>query len=167
MQLQIECLAYGFTQMHGAAYGKGIYLSPHSSVSFGYSGMGHGIHQPVKKLPPVVSYIIYTNDACKGVHYTNLRHLSWGCMHLSYKTVKLRMIGAKIASKRADRSCSERMKHASFVYTSELLDPCPLIKKRIHFKTTCQDCLTRLPVYKDFYFAFPLSVPYPRVWLYM
>ena len=28
-------------QMHGAAYGNGIYLSPHASVSFGYSGMGY------------------------------------------------------------------------------------------------------------------------------
>ena len=27
--------------MHGAAYGNGIYLSPHASVSFGYSGMGY------------------------------------------------------------------------------------------------------------------------------
>ncbi|XP_071965677.1 protein mono-ADP-ribosyltransferase PARP6-like isoform X2 [Antedon mediterranea] len=32
-------------QLHGAAYGQGIYLSPHSSVSFGYSGMGHGYHR--------------------------------------------------------------------------------------------------------------------------
>ncbi|XP_033107348.1 protein mono-ADP-ribosyltransferase PARP6-like [Anneissia japonica] len=32
-------------QLHGAAYGQGIYLSPHSSVSFGYSGMGHGFHR--------------------------------------------------------------------------------------------------------------------------
>ncbi|XP_072051391.1 protein mono-ADP-ribosyltransferase PARP6-like [Amphiura filiformis] len=36
-------------QMHGAVYGKGIYLSPHSSVSFGYSGMGHGVHTKIKK----------------------------------------------------------------------------------------------------------------------
>lgn len=26
-------------KLHGAAYGKGIYLSPSSSISFGYSGM--------------------------------------------------------------------------------------------------------------------------------
>ena len=31
-------------QMNGAAYGSGIYLSPIASVSFGYSGMGHGNH---------------------------------------------------------------------------------------------------------------------------
>ncbi|XP_012994336.1 protein mono-ADP-ribosyltransferase PARP6 isoform X2 [Esox lucius] len=31
-------------QLHGAAYGKGIYLSPVSSISFGYSGMGRGQH---------------------------------------------------------------------------------------------------------------------------
>ena len=30
-------------QLHGAAYGAGIYLSPHASVSFGYSGI-HGGH---------------------------------------------------------------------------------------------------------------------------
>ncbi|XP_041464082.1 protein mono-ADP-ribosyltransferase PARP6-like [Lytechinus variegatus] len=56
-------------QMHGAAYGKGIYLSPHSSVSFGYSGMGHGIHQPVKKLPPVEP----KKSACRFLQSKNLR----------------------------------------------------------------------------------------------
>ena len=35
-------------QVHGAAYGKGIYLSPHASVSFGYSGMGYGHHKAQK-----------------------------------------------------------------------------------------------------------------------
>jgi len=29
-------------QMHGAAYGKGIYLATHSSTSMGYVGMGSG-----------------------------------------------------------------------------------------------------------------------------
>ncbi|XP_063765894.1 protein mono-ADP-ribosyltransferase PARP6-like isoform X3 [Eleginops maclovinus] len=32
-------------RLHGAAYGKGIYLSPISSISFGYSEMGKGRHQ--------------------------------------------------------------------------------------------------------------------------
>ncbi|XP_044048921.1 protein mono-ADP-ribosyltransferase PARP6-like isoform X2 [Siniperca chuatsi] len=37
-------------QLHGAAYGKGIYLSPISSISFGYSEMGKGQHQiPTKE----------------------------------------------------------------------------------------------------------------------
>ncbi|TKS73596.1 Poly [ADP-ribose] polymerase 6 [Collichthys lucidus] len=37
-------------QLHGAAYGKGIYLSPISSISFGYSEMGKGRHQiPTKE----------------------------------------------------------------------------------------------------------------------
>ncbi|XP_077424103.1 protein mono-ADP-ribosyltransferase PARP6-like isoform X2 [Vanacampus margaritifer] len=36
-------------QMHGAAYGKGIYLSPISSISFGYSDMGKGQHQTPTK----------------------------------------------------------------------------------------------------------------------
>ena len=31
-------------QMNGAAHGKGIYLSPQSNFSFGYSKMGHGVH---------------------------------------------------------------------------------------------------------------------------
>ncbi|XP_071845856.1 protein mono-ADP-ribosyltransferase PARP6-like isoform X2 [Apostichopus japonicus] len=42
-------------QCHGAAYGKGIYLSPNSSVSFGYSGMGQGEYNAaVKKNPQSV-----------------------------------------------------------------------------------------------------------------
>ncbi|XP_034390465.1 protein mono-ADP-ribosyltransferase PARP6-like [Cyclopterus lumpus] len=37
-------------QLHGAAYGNGIYLSPISSISFGYSEMGKGRHQmPTKE----------------------------------------------------------------------------------------------------------------------
>lgn len=37
-------------QLHGAAYGNGIYLSPFSSVSFEYSGMGRGRHRlPTKE----------------------------------------------------------------------------------------------------------------------
>uniref|UniRef100_A0A8C7CHI3 Poly [ADP-ribose] polymerase n=1 Tax=Oncorhynchus kisutch TaxID=8019 RepID=A0A8C7CHI3_ONCKI len=36
-------------QLHGAAYGKGIYLSPVSSVSYGYSGMGRGQHHVTTK----------------------------------------------------------------------------------------------------------------------
>ncbi|MED6261288.1 Poly [ADP-ribose] polymerase 6 [Ataeniobius toweri] len=37
--------SYTKLQLHGAAYGKGIYLSPISSISFGYSDMGKGQHQ--------------------------------------------------------------------------------------------------------------------------
>ncbi|KAI1234976.1 Poly [ADP-ribose] polymerase 6, partial [Lamprotornis superbus] len=36
-------------KLHGAAYGKGIYLSPISSISFGYSGMGKGQHRMPSK----------------------------------------------------------------------------------------------------------------------
>ncbi|XP_029993052.1 protein mono-ADP-ribosyltransferase PARP6-like isoform X1 [Sphaeramia orbicularis] len=36
-------------QLHGAAYGKGIYLSPISSISFGYSEMGKGQYQMCTK----------------------------------------------------------------------------------------------------------------------
>ncbi len=41
-------------QMHGAAYGNGIYLSPHASVSFGYSGMGYN-HRATGQKPHQVS----------------------------------------------------------------------------------------------------------------
>ncbi|KAG8012741.1 Poly [ADP-ribose] polymerase 6 [Nibea albiflora] len=42
--------SYTKLQLHGAAYGKGIYLSPISSISFGYSEMGNGRHQiPTKE----------------------------------------------------------------------------------------------------------------------
>ncbi|XP_047015861.1 protein mono-ADP-ribosyltransferase PARP6 isoform X2 [Ictalurus punctatus] len=42
--------SYTKLQLHGAAYGKGIYLSPISSISFGYSGMGKGQHHmPTKE----------------------------------------------------------------------------------------------------------------------
>nr|XP_046249935.1 protein mono-ADP-ribosyltransferase PARP6-like [Scatophagus argus] len=42
--------SYTKLQLHGAAYGKGIYLSPISSISFGYSEMGKGQHQlPTKE----------------------------------------------------------------------------------------------------------------------
>ncbi|XP_014828956.1 PREDICTED: poly [ADP-ribose] polymerase 6-like [Poecilia mexicana] len=37
--------SYTKLQLHGAAYGKGIYLSPISNISFGYSDMGKGQHQ--------------------------------------------------------------------------------------------------------------------------
>ncbi|XP_073475200.1 protein mono-ADP-ribosyltransferase PARP6 isoform X1 [Lithobates pipiens] len=41
--------SYTKLQLHGAAYGKGIYLSPISSISFGYSGMGKGQHRMPSK----------------------------------------------------------------------------------------------------------------------
>ena len=47
-------------QMHGTAYGNGIYLSPQASVSFGYSGMGYG-HYKSQKGNKVVSpvYLLF------------------------------------------------------------------------------------------------------------
>ncbi|KGL88414.1 Poly [ADP-ribose] polymerase 6, partial [Charadrius vociferus] len=41
--------SYTKLQLHAAAYGKGIYLSPISSSSFGYSGMGKGQHRMPSK----------------------------------------------------------------------------------------------------------------------
>ncbi|XP_062926281.1 protein mono-ADP-ribosyltransferase PARP6 isoform X1 [Mobula hypostoma] len=43
-------------KLHGAAYGKGIYLSPISSISFGYSGMGKGQHRMPSKDELVLRY---------------------------------------------------------------------------------------------------------------
>ncbi|XP_069480745.1 protein mono-ADP-ribosyltransferase PARP6 isoform X2 [Ambystoma mexicanum] len=48
--------SYTKLQLHGAAYGKGIYLSPISSISFGYSGMGKGQHRMPSKDELVLRY---------------------------------------------------------------------------------------------------------------
>uniref|UniRef100_A0A4W5PW78 Poly [ADP-ribose] polymerase n=1 Tax=Hucho hucho TaxID=62062 RepID=A0A4W5PW78_9TELE len=48
--------SYTKLQLHGAAYGKGIYLSPVSSVSYGYSGMGKGQHHVTTKQELVKRY---------------------------------------------------------------------------------------------------------------
>ncbi|XP_028264568.1 protein mono-ADP-ribosyltransferase PARP6-like [Parambassis ranga] len=48
--------SYTKLQLHGAAYGKGIYLSPISSISFGYSEMGKGLHQIPSKEELIEKY---------------------------------------------------------------------------------------------------------------
>ncbi|XP_071343907.1 protein mono-ADP-ribosyltransferase PARP6-like isoform X2 [Trachinotus anak] len=48
--------SYTKLQLHGAAYGKGIYLSPISSISFGYSEMGKGRHQITTKEELIQKY---------------------------------------------------------------------------------------------------------------
>ncbi|XP_029289868.1 protein mono-ADP-ribosyltransferase PARP6-like isoform X1 [Cottoperca gobio] len=48
--------SYTKLQLHGAAYGKGIYLSPISSISFGYSEMGKGRHQMSTKEELIKKY---------------------------------------------------------------------------------------------------------------
>lgn len=48
--------SYTKLQLHGAAYGKGIYLSPISSISFGYSEMGYGQHQLPNKEELIKKY---------------------------------------------------------------------------------------------------------------
>uniref|UniRef100_A0A8C9WC15 Poly [ADP-ribose] polymerase n=1 Tax=Scleropages formosus TaxID=113540 RepID=A0A8C9WC15_SCLFO len=40
--------SYTKLQLHGAAYGKGIYLSPISSISFGYSGRNPHFTRPIQ-----------------------------------------------------------------------------------------------------------------------
>uniref|UniRef100_A0A8C7XCN9 Poly [ADP-ribose] polymerase n=1 Tax=Oryzias sinensis TaxID=183150 RepID=A0A8C7XCN9_9TELE len=48
--------SYTKFQLHGAAYGRGIYLSPISSISFGYSDMGKGQHQMQTKTELLKKY---------------------------------------------------------------------------------------------------------------
>ncbi|XP_056243580.1 protein mono-ADP-ribosyltransferase PARP6-like isoform X1 [Seriola aureovittata] len=48
--------SYTKLQLHGAAYGRGIYLSPISSISFGYSEMGKGQHQITTKEDLIKKY---------------------------------------------------------------------------------------------------------------
>ncbi|XP_013876983.1 poly [ADP-ribose] polymerase 6 [Austrofundulus limnaeus] len=48
--------SYTKLQLHGAAYGKGIYLSPISNISFGYSEMGKGQHQIPSKEELIKKY---------------------------------------------------------------------------------------------------------------
>ncbi|KAK0143808.1 Poly [ADP-ribose] polymerase 6 [Merluccius polli] len=48
--------SYTKLQLNGAAYGKGIYLSPISSISFGYSEMGKGQHQIPTKAELIKDY---------------------------------------------------------------------------------------------------------------
>ncbi|XP_045063623.1 protein mono-ADP-ribosyltransferase PARP6-like isoform X2 [Coregonus clupeaformis] len=43
-------------QLHGAVYGKGIYLSPVSSIAYGYSGIGKGQHHITTKQELVKRY---------------------------------------------------------------------------------------------------------------
>ncbi|KAM9816222.1 protein mono-ADP-ribosyltransferase PARP6-like isoform 2-T2 [Syngnathus typhle] len=63
-------------QMHGAAYGKGIYLSPISSISFGYSDMGKGQHQIPSKEELLKKYnhinIIQQDVPCRFLQSSNL-----------------------------------------------------------------------------------------------
>lgn len=47
-------------KLHGAAYGKGIYLSPISSISFGYSGKKYSLATlTLFTLHPFCDYVIY------------------------------------------------------------------------------------------------------------
>ncbi|XP_071110322.1 protein mono-ADP-ribosyltransferase PARP6-like [Haliotis cracherodii] len=55
-------------QMNGAAYGKGIYLSPSSSVSFGYSRMGYGYYnsksKPAEQEQSKTRFLMSDNITC-------------------------------------------------------------------------------------------------------
>jgi len=59
-------------QVNGAAYGKGIYLSPHISTSMGYSRMGYGYHKVTKGAqqqqdPNAVRFLSGSNITCIAI----------------------------------------------------------------------------------------------------
>ncbi|KAL4660652.1 poly ADP-ribose polymerase 6 isoform X1 [Arapaima gigas] len=65
--------SYTKLQLHGAAYGKGIYLSPISSISFGYSGMGKGQHRMPSKDELVQRYNRMNTIPQVGLSLTSTR----------------------------------------------------------------------------------------------
>ncbi|CAM4734800.1 unnamed protein product [Leuciscus chuanchicus] len=75
--------SYTKLQLHGAAYGKGIYLSPISSISFGYSGMGKGQHHMPTKEELVQHYNrVNTVLQCRPVHSRFLQSRNLNCVAL-------------------------------------------------------------------------------------
>ncbi|XP_048014383.1 protein mono-ADP-ribosyltransferase PARP6 isoform X3 [Megalobrama amblycephala] len=75
--------SYTKLQLHGAAYGKGIYLSPISSISFGYSGMGKGQHHMPTKEELVQHYNrVNTVLQCRPVQSRFLQSRNLNCVAL-------------------------------------------------------------------------------------
>ncbi|XP_030621155.1 protein mono-ADP-ribosyltransferase PARP6 [Chanos chanos] len=75
--------SYTKLQLHGAAYGKGIYLSPISSISFGYSGMGKGQHHMSTKEELVQRYNrINTMSQSQALQSRFLRSRHLNCIAL-------------------------------------------------------------------------------------
>ncbi|XP_051548588.1 protein mono-ADP-ribosyltransferase PARP6-like isoform X3 [Myxocyprinus asiaticus] len=75
--------SYTKLQLHGAAYGKGIYLSPISSISFGYSGMGKGQHHMVTKEELVQHYNrVNTVLQCRPTQSRFLQSRNLNCVAL-------------------------------------------------------------------------------------
>ncbi|XP_077374160.1 protein mono-ADP-ribosyltransferase PARP6-like isoform X2 [Festucalex cinctus] len=74
-------------QMHGAAYGKGIYLSPISSISFGYSDMGKGQHW------------IPTKEELKKYHHKNIIQQDLPCRFLQSRNLNCVALCEVITSK--------------------------------------------------------------------
>lgn len=70
-------------KLHGAAYGKGIYLSPISSISFGYSGMGKGQHHMPTKEELVQHYNrVNTVLQCRPTQSRFLQSRNLNCVAL-------------------------------------------------------------------------------------
>ncbi|XP_059421402.1 protein mono-ADP-ribosyltransferase PARP6-like isoform X5 [Carassius carassius] len=75
--------SYTKLQLHGAAYGKGIYLSPISSISFGYSGMGKGQHRMPTKDELVQRYNrMNTMPQSRPIHSRFLQSRNLNCIAL-------------------------------------------------------------------------------------
>ncbi|XP_043083246.1 protein mono-ADP-ribosyltransferase PARP6 isoform X2 [Puntigrus tetrazona] len=75
--------SYTKLQLHGAAYGKGIYLSPISSISFGYSGMGKGQHHMPTKEELVQHYNrVNTVLQCRPTQSRFLQSRNLNCVAL-------------------------------------------------------------------------------------
>uniref|UniRef100_A0A7N8WRJ0 Poly [ADP-ribose] polymerase n=1 Tax=Mastacembelus armatus TaxID=205130 RepID=A0A7N8WRJ0_9TELE len=71
--------SYTKLQLHGAAYGKGIYLSPISSISFGYSEMGKGEHKM-----PTKDELIKKHNRINKIKQVDLSYLSTFCLDTLY-----------------------------------------------------------------------------------
>ncbi|CAH1796120.1 unnamed protein product [Owenia fusiformis] len=86
-------------QLHGAAYGNGIYLSPHASVSFGYSGIGVGSYHRSQK---------GRSDAQskKGVRFLSSKHLTCIALCEVVTTKELKKHGNIWVSPNPDHVCT-------------------------------------------------------------
>uniref|UniRef100_A0A3B1KB83 Poly [ADP-ribose] polymerase n=1 Tax=Astyanax mexicanus TaxID=7994 RepID=A0A3B1KB83_ASTMX len=103
--------SYTKLQLHGAAYGKGIYLSPISSISFGYSGMGKGQHHMPTKEELVQHYNrVNTISQSRPVQSRFLQSRNLNCVALCEGTKK------EIKTCYFLSSCLTMSAHASFLY---------------------------------------------------
>uniref|UniRef100_A0A8C1JDQ2 Poly [ADP-ribose] polymerase n=1 Tax=Cyprinus carpio TaxID=7962 RepID=A0A8C1JDQ2_CYPCA len=74
--------SYTKLQLHGAAYGKGIYLSPISSISFGYSGMGKGQHRMPTKDELSSKSVLFVLQQSRPIQSRFLQSRNLNCIAL-------------------------------------------------------------------------------------